>query len=95
MAANAVRQVGNMMTAVAVPWLVLETTGSAAQVGLIGAAIAIGWVAPAILGGPLVDRLGRRRTSVAGDLVSSVTVASIPVLQLLGVLQFWQLIVLV
>jgi hypothetical protein len=42
-----------------------------------------------------VDRLGLRRSSVAADLVSGVTVASIPVLQLLGVLQFWQLIVLV
>ena len=77
MAANAVSQVGNMMTAVAVPWLVLATTGSAVRVGLVGAAIAIGWVAPAILGGPLVDRLGLRRTSVAGDLLSAATVASI------------------
>jgi MFS family permease len=95
MAANAVSQVGHMMTAVAVPWLVFESTGSAAQVGLVGAAIAVGAVAPRVLGGPLVDRLGPHRTSVAGDLVSGLTVASIPVLQLLGVLQFWQLIVLV
>ena len=50
MAANGVSQVGNMMTAVAVPWLVLETTSSAAKVGLTGVAIAIGWVAPAVLG---------------------------------------------
>jgi MFS family permease len=95
MSANAVSQVGHMMTAVAVPWLVLETTRSAAQVGLVGAAIAIGAAVPALLGGPLVDRLGLRRTSVAADLVCGLTVASIPVLQLLGVLQFWQLIVLV
>lgn len=95
MSANAVSQVGNMMTAVAVPWLVLQATGSAVQVGFIGAAIAIGWVVPAILGGPLVDRLGLRRTSVGGDLLCGMTVASIPVLQLLGVLQFWQLVVLV
>lgn len=83
------------MTSVAVPWLVLETTGSAAEVGLVGAAIAIGAAVPALLGGPLVDRLGLRRTSVAADLVCGMTVASIPALQLLGVLQFWQLIVLV
>ena len=50
---------------------------------------------PAILGGPLVDRLGLRRTSIAGDLFSGLMVASIPILQLLGVLQFWQLIILV
>jgi MFS family permease len=95
MAANTVSQVGNMMTAVAIPWLVLETTGSAIQVGLTGAAIAIGWVVPAILGGPLVDRLGPRRASVAGDLASGVTVAIIPLLHLSGALQFWQLLVLV
>jgi MFS family permease len=95
MSANAVAQVGHMMTAVAVPWLVLETTGSATQVGLVGAAIAIGAVVPAFLGGPLVDRLGLRRTSVAADLICGVTVVSIPTLQLLGALQFWQLIVLV
>ena len=95
MAANAIAQVGHMMTAVAVPWLVLETTGSAVQVGLVGATVAIGSVAPALLGGPLVDRLGLRRTSIAADIVSGATVATIPVLQLMGVLQFWQLIVLV
>lgn len=95
MAANAVAQIGHMMTAVAVPWLVLERTGSAAQVGLTGAAIAIGAVVPALLGGPLVDRLGLRRASVSADIVCALTVASIPVLQLQGVLQFWHLVVLV
>lgn len=84
-----------MMTSVAVPWLVLETTGSAARVGLTGAALAIGSVAPAILGGPIVDRLGLRRASIAADLVSGVTVATVPFLHLLGVLQFWQLLILV
>jgi MFS family permease len=95
MAASGVSQVGNMMTAVAVPWLVFEETGSAALVGLTGAAIAIGAVAPAILGGPLVDRFGPRRTSVAGDLLNGAAVAAIPLLQFLGVLQLWQLIILV
>jgi MFS family permease len=95
MAANAISQVGNMMTAVAVPWLVLQTTGSAAAVGLTGAAIAVGWVAPAILGGPLVDRLGLRRTSISADLISGAAVASIPVLGLLGVLAFWEVMVLI
>jgi MFS family permease len=95
MTANAVRQVGSMMTAVAVPWLVLETTSSAAKVGLTGVAIAIGWVAPSVLGGPLVDRLGLRRTSVTTDALGGLAVAGIAILQLLGILQFWQLLVLV
>ena len=95
MAASAVSQVGNMMTAVAVPWLVFQETGSATLVGLTGAAIAIGAVAPAVLGGPLVDRFGPRRTSVVGDLLNAAAVAAIPFLHFLGVLQFWQLITLV
>ena len=39
--ANGVSQVGNMMLAVAIPWFVLETTGSAAKVGLTAAAIGV------------------------------------------------------
>ncbi len=59
MAAGAVSQVGNMMTAVAVPWLVFEETGSATLVGLTGAAIAIGAIAPAVMGAFRVRSLGR------------------------------------
>jgi hypothetical protein len=40
--ANAVSQVGNMMIMVAIPWFVLETTGSAARTGLAAAAIGVG-----------------------------------------------------
>lgn len=95
MSANAVAQVGHMMTSVAVPWLVLETTASAAAVGLTGAAIAIGAVVPSLLGGPIVDRLGQRRTSIAADLVCGLTVAMIPILQLAGVLVFPEILLLV
>jgi MFS family permease len=75
--AEGISQVGNMMTVVAGPWFVLQTTGSAAKTGLVGAALALGLLVP-ILGGPLVDRLGFRRGSVLADLVSGATVASIP-----------------
>ena len=95
LAANAVSQIGNMMTAVALPWFVLETTGSAAQTGLAAAALTGGAVLSAGLGGPLVDRLGLRRASVLGDVVSSLTVVSIPLLHFAGILAFWQLLLLV
>ena len=49
--ANAVSQVGNMITVLAVPWFVLETTGSAASVGLTAATVGVGAVVPAVLGG--------------------------------------------
>ena len=93
--AEAVSQVGNMMTVVAGPWFVLQTTGSAAQTGLVGAALVLGSVLPAVAGGPLVDRLGFKRTSVFADLASGAIVASVPLLYLAGVLTVWQLLVLV
>jgi MFS family permease len=92
--AGGISQVGNMMTIVAGPWFVLQTTGSAAKTGLVGAAFALGLLVP-ILGGPLIDRLGFRRGSVLADVVSGATVASIPALHLAGVLQYWHIVVLV
>src|SRR5919198_1399261 len=92
--AAGISQVGNMMTIVAGPWFVLQTTGSAAKTGLVGAALALGLLVP-ILGGPLVDRLGYRRGSVLADLVSGATVASIPTLHLAGLLEYWHIVVLV
>ena len=93
-ASNAVSQIGNMMTAVAVPWFVLETTGSAAQTGLAGAAVAGGAVVSAILGGPLVDRFGFRRASVTGDLLAGAAILIIPLLHIADLLEIWHLLLL-
>lgn len=83
------------MSAVAIPWFVLQTTDSAAKTGLTGAVGALGAVLAAFFGGPIVDRLGFKRTSVAADLVSAATVALIPLLFSAGYLAFWLLLVLV
>jgi MFS family permease len=90
LSAQAVSQVGNMMTITAGPWFVLQTTGSAAKTGLVTAALVLGSVLPAVVGGPVVDRIGFKRASVVADLTSAVIVASIPALHLLGSLTFWQ-----
>jgi len=96
LSANAVSQVGDLMAMVAIPWFVLETTGSAARMGLTGAAIGIGTVLAGIFGGPLVDRAGFKRTSVLADLASGMAVALVPLLYTTAVgLAFWQLLVLV
>jgi hypothetical protein len=42
--ANVVSSVGNNITLLAVPWFVLETTGSAVRRGIAGAAMGIGGV---------------------------------------------------
>jgi hypothetical protein len=93
--AEGISQVGNTITIVAGPWFVLETTGSAARTGIVSAALAIGGVIPTLLGGPLVDRLGHKRASILADLTSGATIAAVPLLYRAGLLQFWQLVVLV
>lgn len=93
--ANAVSMVGNNLTVVAIPWFVLETTGSAARTGIVAFATVLPTVVAAVLGGALVDRIGNKRISVASDLVSAVTVACVPLLHLTIGLAFWQLVVLV
>jgi MFS family permease len=94
-AAEAISQTGNWLTAMAVPWFVLETTGSAAKTGLTAAVNTLAIVAAGLLGGALVDRLGPKRASVVSDLASAATAALIPLLDLTVGLAFWQLLALV
>jgi MFS family permease len=93
--ATGLSMVGNIITFLAVPWFVLQTTGSAARTGLTGGVVVLGMVLGGFFGGPLVDRLGFRRASIVADLASGLTVALIPLLYLTVGLAFWQLLVLV
>ncbi|WP_371740391.1 MFS transporter [Frigoribacterium sp. VKM Ac-2860] len=94
-AAHAISQTGNVVTAFAVPFYVLGLGGSGAEVGL-AAAFA---TAPVIIGGPLggvvVDRVGHRRAAIVADLVSGASVLAMPVLALTVGLPFWALLALV
>jgi MFS family permease len=94
-AANAISLVGNVLSAIAIPWFVLQTTGSATQTGITGFFNVLPVVLAGFLGGTLVDRLGYKRTSIISDLASGVTVALIPLLYFTIGLQFWQLMILV
>lgn len=94
-AANAVSMTGNVLAHLAIPWFVLETTGSAARTGLAGAFALVPTVLAAFLGGGLVDRISRKQLSVVADVLSGLSVAAIPLLyQTIG-LAFWQLLALV
>ena len=95
LAAGVVSLIGNALTAVALPWFVLQTTGSPAQAGLVGFAQSLPHLAAGLMGGILVDRLGYTRIAIVSDLVSGVTVAFIPLLYYTVGLNFWVLLVLV
>jgi MFS family permease len=90
-----VSEVGTAMSGVAIPWLVLVTTGSAAQTGVVGFAEMTPYVAFQVLAGPIADRLGLKRTCVLGNAIAAVLVAAIPVLHSFGVLHLAVLIALV
>jgi MFS family permease len=93
--ANTVSMIGNQLSNLAIPWFVLQTTGSATQTGITAFFSILPTVLSAFFGGGFVDRLGFRRTSIIADLASGVTVALIPLLYAFGFLEFWLLLVLV
>ncbi|HYI55681.1 MAG TPA: MFS transporter [Microlunatus sp.] len=87
--------VGLRVAAIAIPWFVLTTSGSAVQTGLVVAAELGPYVLAKATGGPLVDRLGQRRVSVAADVLSAGLFALIPLLHHLGALPLPALLVIV
>jgi MFS family permease len=93
--ANGVSALGAQTTNIAIPWFILETTGSAAQTALVATAMTVGAVLASALSGPLIDRFGFRRASVVTDVVSGLGVAAIPVLYAAGLLRYWLILVLV
>ncbi len=93
--ANAISMAGNQITAIAIPWYVLATGGSAAQVGLVGFFTFLPTVISAFFGGGIIDRIGRKRISMLADLCSMVAVGLIPLLHSTIGLHFWQLLALV
>ena len=79
-AANLGSGAGNALVLVALPWLVLERTGSAARAGSVVAIAGLAVVVASPLVGLAVDRLGRRTVSVASDVVSLGSVLAYPLL---------------
>jgi MFS family permease len=94
-AADIVSMTGNVMTLVAIPWFVLQTTGSPAKTGLVSAFHFLPIVIANFLGGTLIDRVGFKPMSVTSDLASAATVAAIPALHSTVGLPFGLLIALV
>jgi MFS family permease len=89
--ANAVSITGNSLTMIGVPWFALETTGSPAKAGLVAFCATLPVVVSAVVGGPVIDRIGRRRVSILTDLLCAVALAAIPLLHYAGALRFWML----
>jgi MFS family permease len=86
---------GTRVSAIAIPWFVLTTTGSPTKMGLVLLFEMLPYVVVQALGGPLIDRRGPRQVSISADVVSAIIAALIPILHLTGRLSFPVLLVLV
>ncbi|MDQ6523807.1 MFS transporter [Nocardioides sp. LHD-245] len=95
LAADAVSLAGTRLSQIAVPWLVLTTTGSATRTGLVAFAGLLPLVLAQALSGPWIDRAGARRVAIGFDLASGVAVALIPIAYAAGWLHFPVLLALV
>ncbi|WP_328970235.1 MFS transporter [Streptomyces sp. NBC_00239] len=89
--ANTISIAGSSLTLIGVPWFVLQTTDSAGRAGIVAFCATLPVVVAALAGGPVIDRIGRRRVSVLSDLVCGLSVGAIPLLHYAGVLEFWML----
>jgi MFS family permease len=95
LAAGGISLIGTRMTFVALPWLVLVTTGSATRTGIVAFAEMLPYVLVSAVCGPLVDRLGPRRGAIGFNVLSALAVGAVPLLYRVDALSFSILVVLV
>ncbi|MDH6120473.1 MFS transporter [Kitasatospora sp. GAS204B] len=88
LSASAASLSANRVLSIALPWFVLTTTGSIAKTGLVAFCQVLPYVICQALSGPIIDRIGPKRISVLGDLISMTAMAIAPVLYLSGALSF-------
>ncbi|WP_116209447.1 MFS transporter [Streptomyces olivoreticuli] len=91
-AVQALSEVGNAFSLVALPLLVLHTTGSAAQMGLLTAVAGATSLLTGLVGGAWADRFDRRRLLMLCDAARLVLYGAIPVCWALSP-QIWLLYV--
>lgn len=91
-AASGISTIGSRMTFIAIPWLVLETTGSPTKMGIIAGAEMLPYVLASALGGPAADRIGHRRTAIVSNIASAGALCAIAFGAAFG---FWPLAALV
>jgi MFS family permease len=82
---------GDVMTRVALTWLVYDLTRSPEALGLL----ALTYTGPVVIGGliagPLLDRFDKRKVMIADNLIRGAALGLIPLLYGLGRLELWHI----
>ena len=93
--ANFISLTGSALTTLAIPWFVLQTTGSVVKTGISAFFTVVPTVLANFFGGVLVDRMGYKRVSVISDLAAGTGILLIPLLYHTIGLPFIMLLVLI
>jgi predicted MFS family arabinose efflux permease len=84
---------GDFIVIAALPFAVFAIGGSGAEVGIAFGAGALLEVLVVLFGGVVGDRFQRRAVMVAADIVRFASQAILAILLILGVAEFWQIVV--
>ncbi|MGP5717717.1 MFS transporter [Brachybacterium tyrofermentans] len=82
-ASHVLSLLGNGIASVALPLIVLQTTGSPLGMSALATATAVPSVVVGLLSGVIIDRINRRTASVVSDVISAVAIAALPLVDLL------------
>ncbi|MDC9596956.1 MFS transporter [Xenorhabdus anantnagensis] len=94
LALNGVSILGNAITEIAIPWLILEISGSPLLVASVMSAKILPLLFSVFFSAQLVDKYGAYRISLLSDLVNFLSVLLIPVFYTMDILHFYLLAVL-
>src|SRR5262249_37210843 len=86
-----ISHVGDQFYVVALPWLILERTGSAVAMGTIMMAAAIPRAVLMLIGGAVTDRVSARKVMMTTASARAVLVGALGFLVWFNVLQLWYL----
>lgn len=89
--ASFITGIGNSGATVAAAFAVIESGGSATDVGVVAAARTAGMVALLLVGGAVADRLPRQRVMAVANVVNAGSQALFAVLVLTGHAALWQM----
>jgi MFS family permease len=92
--AEVISTTGMQMTWLALPWFVLITTGSPARMTGVMAAELLGFAIAGLPAGPVIQRLGARRTMLVADAIRAPLMLLVPLLHWSGHLVYPELILL-
>ena len=94
LASNALSLLGNSVAGVALPLILLATTGDALAAGALALIRSVPQLVIGVAGGAILDRVNRRNVSIISDVISALSVALLPIVDMIWGLNFWWFVTL-